>query len=275
MAELVVIGGGKMGEALVAGLLDGGWGRPEDIALVEVSSTRRSELSAPGGLVAGYPGLRVLPELSPDVLPARGVVIAVKPLDVQSACRALAGSEVERVLSIAAGVTLRDLEAWCPESCAVIRSMPNTGVTVRAGACAVSAGSRAGQADLQWASALLRSVGTVVEVPEHLLDAVTGLSGSGPAYVFLVAEAMIEAGVAVGLPRALASGLVVQTLFGAARLLQETGQSPETLRAAVTSPAGTTAAGLRVLEAGRVRSVLIEAVAAATQRSRELGMSPT
>ena len=275
MAELVVIGGGKMGEALVAGLLEGGWGKPEGVAVVEVSSPRRLELLASGGLAARHPGLQVVPELSPDVLPAKGVVLAVKPPDVRSACLALAGSGVERVLSIAAGVTLRDLEAWCPESCAVVRSMPNTGATVRAGASALSAGSRAQPADLEWATGLLRSVGTVVQVPEHLLDAVTGLSGSGPAYLFLVAEAMIDAGVAVGLPRPLARSLVVQTLFGSARLLQETGQSPETLRATVTSPAGTTAAGLRALEAGRVRSALIEAVMAATERSRELGARST
>ncbi|MDP9441084.1 MAG: pyrroline-5-carboxylate reductase, partial [Actinomycetota bacterium] len=125
--------------------------------------------------------------------------------------------------------------------------------------------------DLDWAEGLLRAVGTVVRVPEALLDAVTGLSGSGPAYVFLVVEALTEAGVLAGLTRDVSAQLTVQTLTGAARMLAETGEAPEALRAAVTSPGGTTAAGLRVLEAAGVRSAFLEAVAAATVRSQELG----
>ena len=151
--------------------------------------------------------------------------------------------------------------------------MPNMAALVRAGATAISAGVSAAPPDVEWATGIMRSVGTVVEVPERLLDAVTGLSGSGPAYVFLVVEAMIEAGVMSGLPRPVASELVVQTLLGSARLVSETGESAEALRAAVTSPAGTTAAGLRQLEAHGVRSAFIEAIAAAVQRSRELGAS--
>ncbi len=176
------------------------------------------------------------------------------------------------MLSIAAGVTLKDLESWCPHDCAVIRAMPNMGALVRAAATAIAAGTSAGPADVEWAAGILRSVGTVVEVPERLLDAVTGLSGSGPAYLFLVAEAMTDAGVMSGLPRPVAAELVMNTLLGAARLLTETGQSPEALRAAVTSPAGTTAAGLRQLEARGVRSAFIEAVGAAVERSRDLGL---
>jgi pyrroline-5-carboxylate reductase len=149
--------------------------------------------------------------------------------------------------------------------------MPNTPALVGAGAAAVAGGTHATDDDLAWAEAVLGAVGTVVRVPEAQLDAVTGLSGSGPAYVFLVAEALIDAGVLVGLPRPASRELAVQTLLGAARLLAETGEGPEALRAQVTSPGGTTAAGLRALESGGVRAALIDAVVAATERSRELG----
>jgi pyrroline-5-carboxylate reductase len=266
--ELLVVGGGKMGEALVSGLLGSGWAGPGEVAVAEVSPARRSELGAERGLAGRYPGLEIT---GGELPPANGVVLAVKPADVEDACRSLEGSGATRVLSIAAGVTLGALESWCPEGCAVIRAMPNMPALVRTGATAISAGSQAGPHDVEWAAGIMRSVGLVVEVPEKLLDAVTGLSGSGPAYVFVLAEAMTEAGVLVGLPRPVARDLVVQTLLGAARLLSETGQSAEELRAAVTSPGGTTAAGLRQLEAGGARSAVIEAVAAATARSRELG----
>ncbi len=268
--ELVVIGGGKMGEALVRGLLDAGWASPEQVVVVEVSPSRRAELMAEGGVAHHFPGLQVLDGGPP---PAKGAVLAVKPGDVEAAGRALESSGVTRALSIAAGVTLGDLESYCPAGCAVVRAMPNIAALVRAGATAISAGSLARPEDMEWAAGIMRSVGSVVEVPEKLLDAVTGLSGSGPAYVFVIVEAMTEAGVLVGLPRPVARDLVVQTLFGSAQLLRETGQSAEELRAAVTSPGGTTAAGLRRLEAGGARSAVIEAVAAATARSRELGTS--
>ena len=149
--------------------------------------------------------------------------------------------------------------------------MPNTPSLVGAGVAAMSGGGNAIGADLDWAEGILSAVGQVVRLPERHLDAVTGLSGSGPAYVFLVAEAMIEAGVAAGLPRDVSRDLVVGTLFGSAQLLAETGEDPAVLRAAVTSPGGTTAAGLRTLEFKAVRSAFIEAVAAATERSRQLG----
>jgi pyrroline-5-carboxylate reductase len=153
--------------------------------------------------------------------------------------------------------------------------MPNTPALIGAGAAAIAGGSAAGDDDLTWAEAILGAVGTVVRVPEASLDAVTGLSGSGPAYVFLVAEALMDAGVLAGLPRPTSEALVRQTLLGAARLLAEGGDSPDALRAAVTSPGGTTAAGLRELERHGVRSALLEAVAAATARSKELGAGPS
>jgi pyrroline-5-carboxylate reductase len=263
--RLAVVGGGKMGTALVAGLVAAGWARADEILVVEAVDARRDEL------VAGYPGLVVAAEVGAAT--ADGAVVAVKPGDVEAACRALAGAGTGRVLSIAAGVPLSRLESWLPEGVAVVRAMPNTPALVGAGAAAIAGGRAAGQADLAWAEEILSAVGTVERVGEALLDAVTGLSGSGPAYVFLVAEALIDAGVAAGLPRAVSEALTVQTLLGSARLLSESGEGAEALRAAVTSPGGTTAAGLGALEKRAVRAAFLEAVEAATSRSRELGAS--
>ena len=262
MTRLAVLGGGKMGGALVAGLLSSGWARPEEILVVEPVSARRDELSSV------HPGLALAGEVEAG---AEGAVVAVKPGDVEGACRALAGARVPRVLSIAAGVTLARLESWLGEGTAVVRAMPNTPALVGCGAAAIAAGAAAGEADLAWAEEVLGAVGKVERVSEALLDAVTGLSGSGPAYVFLVAEALIEAGVANGLPRPVSEALTIQTLLGSARLLAESGERPESLRAAVTSPGGTTAAGLAALESRAVRSAFMEAVTAATERSRALG----
>jgi pyrroline-5-carboxylate reductase len=155
----------------------------------------------------------------------------------------------------------------------VVRAMPNTPALVGAGAAAIAPGRAASDDDLAWAEGILGSVGTVVRLDEHLLDAVTGLSGSGPAYVFLVVEAMIDAGVLAGLPRPISEALAKQTVLGAAKLVAESGQTPEALRAAVTSPGGTTAAGLRELERSGVRAAFLDAVVAATDRARELGAS--
>jgi len=265
--KLVVVGGGKMGEALVSGLLAGGWAAPEEIAVAEAYGPRRDELLAETGLAGRHPGLQV----TAAPVAADGAVVAVKPADVEVACRAIAAADVPRVLSIAAGVTLTHLESWLGSGRAVVRAMPNTPALVGSGAAAIAAGRDAGPGDLDWAEQILGSVGTVVRVPEAQLDAVTGLSGSGPAYVFLVAEALIDAGVLVGLSRGTSQMLAIQTILGSARLLAESGQGPEALRAAVTSPGGTTAAGLRELEAAAVRSAFLNAVVAATERSRELG----
>ncbi|HEX2039902.1 MAG TPA: pyrroline-5-carboxylate reductase [Acidimicrobiales bacterium] len=258
--RLQVLGGGRMGEALVRGLLDAGWAPPADVAVAEKVEPRRKQLAdlLPGVTVVAEP------------VACEGVVVAVKPGDVEAACRAASAAGVARALSIAAGVPLAKLEAWLGEGVPVVRAMPNTPALVGAGAAAVAGGRAAGEDDLAWAEDVLRAVGTVVRVPEPLLDAVTGLSGSGPAYVFLLAEALTEAGVLAGLPRGTATALAHQTLLGAARLLVESGEGPEALRANVTSPGGTTAAGLRVLEQRAVRSAFIEAVQAAAQRSREL-----
>jgi pyrroline-5-carboxylate reductase len=262
-ARLLVMGGGKMGEALITGLVRAGWATAADLAVVEKVPGRRKELEA------AVPGLSVTEE----PVAAADALLAVKPADAEEACRSLAGAGTRRVLSIAAGVPLAKLEAWLGDGVAVVRAMPNTPALVGAGAAAVSPGRFASDSDLDWASSILGAVGTVVRVPEHLLDAVTGLSGSGPAYVFLVAEALIEAGVLVGLPRDIAVALTVQTLVGSAQLLAGTPDGAAGLREAVTSPGGTTAAGLRALEAAAVRAAFQAAVVDATERSRQLGAS--
>ncbi len=260
MSELVVVGGGKMGEALVGGLIAAGWSSASAITVVEPDDARRAELAE------RFAGLAV----SAVPVAATGAVVAVKPQYVASVCRSLGELGVTRVLSIAAGVRIAVMEAELPSGVGVVRAMPNTPALVGAGAAAIAGGTSAAEADLVWAEGILGAVGTVVRVTEDQLDAVTGLSGSGPAYVFLVAEALIDAGVRQGLPRPVATELTVQTLRGAAELLA-TGQSAAELRAAVTSPGGTTAAGLHVLESAAVRAAFADAVAAAADRSRQLG----
>jgi len=255
--ELLLVGGGRMGEALLGGLLAAG----REVAVVEVVEARRRELAD------AYPAVKVVDA----PIAADGAVIVVKPGDVASAARAAVEAGARRLLSVAAGITTRAIEEAIGRELPVVRAMPNTPALVGAGAAAISAGAFAGEDDLAWAEAILGAVGVVERVPEKLQDAVTGVSGSGPAYVFMVAEALAAGGVLAGLPRATAETLAFQTLLGAAKLLVESGESPAALRAAVTSPGGTTAAGLRALEAHGVRSAFLEAVMAATERSRELG----
>jgi pyrroline-5-carboxylate reductase len=260
--QLAVIGGGRMGEALVAGLLKAGWD-PVGIGIVEALAPRRAQLTSalPGVVVTAMP------------LGAEGVVIAVKPGDVAAACDGLGHAGVRRVLSIAAGVSTASIERVVGESIAVVRAMPNTPALVGQGASAIAAGAHALDDDMAWAESILSAVGTVARVPESLLDAVTGLTGSGPAYLFLVAEALIEAGVLVGLPRDVSASLTRQLFVGAAALLDadDGATPPELLRSQVTSPGGTTAAGLRALEDRGVRAAFLAAVDAATERSRQLG----
>jgi len=265
MTRVALLGGGKMGAAFVSGLLDGGFDA-EDLAVAEVDADRRRELEST------FTGVRVVPSASWAVADVDVVVVCLKPGDVADALAA-AGAALGTdalVLSIAAGVTIAALEAAAPGR-PVVRAMPNTPATIRLGAAAIAGGAHATDAHLDLAERLLGALGLVVRLPEAMLDAVTGLSGSGPAYVFLVAEALVEAGVLVGLARPVATALVNQTLLGAATLLATSGEGPEALRAAVTSPGGTTAAALRSLEAAGVRSAFIDAVDAATRRSRELG----
>lgn len=249
-----------MGEALVRGLLRSEWAAQEEICVVELDPSRRSYLQQE------LPGIVVAREVTEDA----DAVLATKPADISSAARSLAGGSPKRVVSIAAGVRTATIEEVLPTA-AVVRAMPNVAALVGASATALCPGARAKEADVAWAEGLLSSVGTTVVVTESLLDSVTGLSGSGPAFVALVLEALVEGGVLMGLRREQAAALALQTVAGTARLLSETGGSPEELRAQVTSPGGTTAAGLAALEARAARSAFIEAVAAATHRAAELG----
>jgi pyrroline-5-carboxylate reductase len=260
MNKLVIVGGGKMGEALLGGLLANAWAASDEIVVVEPDVTRNQYLQSTYGVIT---------QTSLDGIVADGAIIAVKPQMATSVCAALQGS-VQRVLSIAAGVTIATLEAAIV-STPVIRSMPNTPSLVGMGASAIAAGTHATEADMNWAAEVLGAVGIVERVDEKLLDAVTGLSGSGPAYIFLVAEALVDGAVAQGIPRAVAVTLAHQTIAGAGALLVSSGDQAATLRANVTSPGGTTAAGLRALETHGVRSAFIEAVSAATNRAHELG----
>lgn len=257
--RLAVIGGGNMGAALVGGLIAAEWSAA-DIAVVEVAEGRRQMLATmfPDSTIAG------------DVPPAEAAVIAVKPHDAADATRAAAAAGARRILSVAAGVSIDALQTAAGTDVAVVRSIPNTPALLGRGAAAMCGGTTATADDLDWAESILGAVGTVARVAEPLLDSVTGLTGSGPAYLFLVAEALIDAGVLAGLTRQTADALVRQLFVGSAAMLAE-GTDPATLRAMVTSPGGTTAAGLRVLEEQATRSAFIEAVQAATRRSQELG----
>ena len=264
--ELVVIGGGRMGSALVAGLLSAQWCRPDDLAVVESAVDQRELLRE------RFAGVTVLASLDLEhVQPSTGVVLCVKPEYAEGVARLAAACGTARVLSVVAGLSTARVEAAFPAPVAVVRAMPNTPVLVGKGASAIAGGSQVTAADLDWAESILSAVGTVVRVSERHLDAVTGLSGSGPAYFFLMVEAMIEAGVHQGLSREVSRQLVVATFEGSAALLASSGETPEELRAQVTSPGGTTAAGLRMLEGRAVRAAFLEAVAGATERSRQLG----
>ena len=261
---VAVVGVGAMGEALVTGLLAAGWD-PADITLV----ARRPERLARVASRTGCPG-----GLDPAAL-VRGrevVVVSVKPRDVAGLLSQLKGAigSDQVVLSIAAGVPTTTYEAVLGKV-AVVRAMPNTPALVREGVTGVAAGSHAGSDALGKAIKVLEAVGAVRVMDESLLDSVTAVSGTGPAYVFLLAEALTEAAIREGLPRDVAEEFVHRTIKGAGALLLETGEAPAELRAQVTSPGGTTAAAMHVLEERGFRAVVEDAVRAAAQRSRELG----
>lgn len=255
-----------MGSALAEGLLAAAWCAPQDVTVVESAAETRSALTVRFPDVAVVAGIELA-----DVGDATGAVLCVKPDHAEGAARLVGAVGITRLLSVVAGLSTARIEAVFPGPVAVIRSMPNTPVLVRRGASAIAGGSQVTSADLEWAESILSAVGSVVRVTERHLDAVTGLSGSMPAYLYLVVESLIEAGVHQGLSREVARQLVVDTFEGSAALLAVTGDSPEVLRAQVTSPGGTTAAGLRVLESRAVRAAFLDAVAAAAERSRQLG----
>ncbi len=264
--RLIIVGGGRIGGALAEGLLRAGFCRSDELAVVESGVERRSELEIL------LPGVTILATLELEhVSDTSGVVLCVKPEQAEGAARLIGACGARRLLSVVAGLSCARLEAVIPYPVAVVRAMPNTPVVVGKGASAIAGGSNVTKDDLDWASEVLGSVGVVVRVGERHLDAVTGLSGSMPAYLYLVVEALVEAGVHQGLTREMARQLVVATFEGAGALLAQSGETPEELRSQVTSPGGTTAAGIRMLEGRAVRAAFLEAVASAAERSRQLG----
>jgi pyrroline-5-carboxylate reductase len=260
------IGAGNMAEAMIRGLVRGG-----HIAAnrVVASGPRRERLDE---LVASY-GIDVSIDNREVAKRCGLVVLSVKPQIMDKVLREI-GDQLKSgtlVVSIAAGVDTETIEAAVAEGVRVVRAMPNTPALVGAGATAISAGKLASEADLATAKAMFDAVGITVVLEEIHLDAVTGLSGSGPAYIFLILEALADAGVKVGLSRRNAQRLAAQTVMGSAKMLLETNEHPGQLKDMVTSPGGTAIAGLHTLEEGGLRTTLINAVETATKRSRELG----
>jgi pyrroline-5-carboxylate reductase len=263
------IGGGAMAEALAGGLLASGI-EARHVRASDPDPARRKHLEEQLGVATTAENPEVVAQA--DV-----VVLAVKPTAMPQVLAGLAGAAGVDALqplwiSIAAGISIASLEEGLPEAARIVRAMPNTPALVGEGATAICANRAARADDHAAARALFECVGLCWEAPrEELLDAVTGLSGSGPAYVFVFLEALAEAGVREGLPREAAAQLAAQTVFGAAKLAMESGRHPAQLKDQVASPGGTTIAGLERLEAGAFRAALYDAVAAATRRSKELG----
>ena len=260
---VAILGVGVMGETLLSGLIRGG--RPvEELLVCEKRAERAAQLTEKYGV-------RVLSNVE-AVSKADTVALVVKPQDMAEVLEEIASSLTPGTLlvSLAAGITTDFIESRVPDGIAVVRVMPNTPALVDEGMAAISPGTHCDDDHLAVAESLLRTTGRVVRVPEKQQDAVTAISGSGPAYIFFVVESMIEAGVHLGLPRTTASELVIQTLVGSAKMLRETGTHPTVLREQVTSPGGTTASALRELEVHKVRAAFLAAMEAARDRSRQL-----
>jgi pyrroline-5-carboxylate reductase len=263
--RIAFVGGGNMAAALIQGMLATATTQPDRVMASDVREESLAALRARYGIETSSDNLHAC---AADV-----VVLSVKPQVFPALLPELAPhlGEHALVISIAAGVPLRAIEALLPRA-RVVRAMPNTPALVSAGVTALALGSRANAADGALATAMFESVGRVVHVSEELMDAVTALSGSGPAYVFLMAEALIDAGVKLGLSPQVSATLATQTLSGAAKLLAESDEPPEALRRKVTSPGGTTAAGIAALEAHDFRGALAACLEAARDRGRELGV---
>ncbi len=266
MPVLSFIGAGAMGEALSRGLIAAGTYQPQEIVLFDVDASRVQNL-------AEHLGARAAFSVEDAVEGADVVLLAVKPQTVERALEPVHGlmNPRQTLVSIAAGVSTTRLEACFDADVPVVRVMPNTPALVGAAATAICAGTFARPENLEKARAIFASVGLCVEADEKLLDAVTGLSGSGPAYVFLFIEALADGGVRAGLPRDVALKLAAQTVLGSAQMVLETGQHPGVLKDRVASPGGTTIAGLHALENGAFRGTVMDAVLAAASRSKELG----
>ncbi len=266
--KIAIIGAGNMGVALLRGLLDAGTVPPN---FVTVHNRRDEKTKA----LAERFGVNPARSNTACVAGADIVLLAVKPQIFVKVLDEIKDhlSPHALILSVAAGISTSRIEKALGGTPRVVRAMPNTPAVIKQGATALCAGSYATEADLDRAKAILAEVGRVVVVDEIHLDAVTGLSGSGPAYVFLIIEAFADAGVKVGLSREIAMDLAVQTIQGAARLLQATNEHPGKLKDQVTSPGGTAIAGLHTLEQGGLRTTIMNAVEAATRRAKELGDS--
>ena len=265
MSTVAVVGAGRLGEALLAGMLRAGLA-PADAAVVVRRAERGTEL-------ADRYGVRVLSVVEAAAF-ADVLLVAVKPQDIEPAVEELAEAErLPLIVSAVAGVPTAYFEARLPTGTAVVRVMTNTPVLVDQAMTVASPGAQATAADLDRTRALFDAVGKFMVLPEKQQDAVTALSGSGPAYFFYLVEAMTDAGILLGLPRVVAAELLVQTALGAAVMLRDSGEHPVQLRESVTSPAGTTIAAIRELENHGVRAALLSAIEAARDRSRELGES--
>jgi pyrroline-5-carboxylate reductase len=264
--KIAFLGGGNMAEALIKGMLAAGTATPGQILAADVSQDRLEFLRKTYGIAIRKSNLEALCETGI-------IVLSVKPqvMDAVLAGIAAAADSSKLVISIAAGITISRIEKALTANPRVIRVMPNTPALVLSGAAGLAKGSSATSEDMAQALEIFGAVGRAVVVDEKLMDAVTGLSGSGPAFVFTVIEALSDAGVKVGIPRPLALELAAQTVFGSAKMVLETREHPAKLRDMVTSPGGTTIAGMHELEKGKLRAVLMSAVEAATNRSRELG----
>ena len=264
-ARLAVLGCGKIGESLVSGLLSSGWRQPDEIVVTGRREERLAELRERLGVAATRSNAEA-------VGGAGLVVLAVKPQDFDVLLGEIGSllSPEQTVLSIAAAIPTSAIERRIADGVPVVRAMPNAPATVQEGIAGVCAGAHAGDRHLALAEEVLSHLGAVVRVPERYMDAVTAVSGSGPAYFALLAEAMIEAGILLGLSREVSTQLVVQTMFGTAKLLRDEKMHPVELREAVTSPGGTTIRAIRELEIAGVRAAFLNAIQAAMERSREL-----
>lgn len=259
------LGAGRMATALAKGVLDAGLFRPDEVTASDVDAAQRRHFEKETGAKTAASNEEIAGACDLAIL-------AVKPNHVHEVLSAIRRPFANRLLiSIAAGVPISTLEHGIEDQARVIRVMPNTPALIRCGASAYSAGRHTTDADLSLCEAILGAVGLAVRLPEKMLDAVTGLSGSGPAYVFLVLEALSDGGVEMGLPRDVATRLAAQTVMGAAKLALETGKHPGELKDMVTSPGGTTIEALHVLEQEGVRAAFMSAVRAATEKSRKLG----
>ena len=265
--KLGVVGCGKMGTALIQGAIRSGVVAAGDVMGCDPYEKSRKDFAAATGAT-------VTADLAPVAAACDVLLLCTKPHDISKALAdavKMAAGQPRLVISIAAGVTLAALESAAAENFRIVRAMPNTPALVGQGAAGYCLGTRATAEDSKTAQSLLGAVGIAIEVPERLMDAVTGLSGSGPAYVYLIIEALADGGVRAGIPRADAVRLAAQTVLGAATMVLETGEHPAVLKDMVTSPGGTTISGLATLESHGVRSAFIEAVGTSTQRATELG----